>query len=46
MHTTYIQQKLFEAGSVGTLHTRELIHLKTTLQGKFKIFTTSRKRGI
>ena len=21
MHTTYIQQKLFEAGSVGTLHT-------------------------
>ena len=24
---------------------RELIHLKTTLQGKFKIFTISRKRG-
>ena len=32
--------------AVWGLYIRELIHLKTTLQGKFKIFTTSRKRGI
>lgn len=48
IHKTYALST-FEAGSMGTLSTWTdtwpYMHFKTTLQGKFKGFTTSRKRG-